>query len=296
LTSSKPVTVLVGEAGTGKTTLLRAALESDACRSIRCVYLNNPALTRAEFVEMLATRFGLGNGAAVSKATLLRELEGILSDRRARGEITALVVDEAQSLSAELLEEIRLLANIETTTEKLLPLVLAGQPELAGRLNDPALRQLKQRVALRCDIKPLELQETAAYVAFRVRRAGGEPSRLFTREAVVLIHAHSHGIPRTVSVMCDNALLNGMALGRQPVDREIVLDVCRDFDLGGAIRPASHEQTFVEELTEEEGVGSDDRGTEGSDPEAKSTRLTTPAAQPGRFALFGMGRVPSRTD
>jgi hypothetical protein len=126
---------------------------------------------------------------------------------------------------------VRLLANIETETEKLLPLVLAGQPELADRLNDPTLRQLKQRIALRCEITPFDLQETAAYIATRVRTAGGEASRLFTREAVTLIHDYSRGIPRTISVMCDNALVSGMALGRQPVDRAIVLEVSNDFDL-----------------------------------------------------------------
>jgi type II secretory pathway predicted ATPase ExeA len=231
LSTAKPVTVLIGEAGTGKTTLLRAALESERCRRVRCVYLNNPALTRDEFVETLARRFDLGPAAARSKAVLLAELERVLRDRRTAGEITALVVDEAQSLSIELLEEVRLLANIETATQKLLPLVLAGQPELADRLNDPALRQLKQRVALRCEIAPFDLQETAAYIATRVRTAGGEASRLFTREAVTLIHEFSHGIPRTISVMCDNALVSGMALGRQPVDRGIVMEVSGDFDL-----------------------------------------------------------------
>ena len=114
LMSAKSVTVLIGEAGTGKTTLLRAALDSDACRGVRCVYINNPTLTRAEFVEMLASRFELGSAAAESKTAMLTALERVLRDRRARGETTALVVDEAQSLSAELLEEVRLLANIET--------------------------------------------------------------------------------------------------------------------------------------------------------------------------------------
>src|SRR3982751_4005873 len=231
LSTAKPVTVLIGEAGTGKTTLLRAALESERCRHVRCVYLNNPALTRDEFVETLARRFDLGDEAAASKATLLTEMERTLRASRNAGEITALVIDEAQSLSVELLEEVRLLANIESSTEKLLPLVLAGQPELAARLNNPELRQLKQRVALRCEIAPFRLQETAAYIATRVRTAGGEASRLFTREAVTLIHEFSRGIPRTISVMCDNALVSGMALGRQPVDRAIVMEVSNDFDL-----------------------------------------------------------------
>jgi general secretion pathway protein A len=231
LSTAKGLTVLVGEAGTGKTTLLRAALESEPCRDVRCVMLNNPALSRGEFIEMLARRFDLGDDAAASKTVLLDALESRLRDRRGRGEITALVIDVAQSLSLELLEEIRLLANIETPREKLLPLVLAGQPELADRLNDPSLRQLKQRVALRCEIAPFELPETAAYIASRIRTAGGEAAKLFTREAVMAIHGFSHGIPRSISVMCDNALLNGFALGRRPVDREVVTEVCRDFDL-----------------------------------------------------------------
>jgi type II secretory pathway predicted ATPase ExeA len=231
LSTAKAVTVLVGEAGTGKTTLLRAALQSEECHSVRCVYLTNPALKRDEFVQMLAQRFDFGSEAACSKTVLLNRLEHTLRDRRAKGEITALVIDEAQSLSVELLEEVRLLANIETATEKLLPLVLSGQPELAARLNDSSLRQLKQRVALRCELKPLDLAETAAYIASRIRTAGGQASKLFTREAVQLIYEFSRGIPRTISVMCDNALLGGMAVGRQPVDREIVNEVCRDFDL-----------------------------------------------------------------
>jgi general secretion pathway protein A len=234
LSSAKAVTVLIGEAGTGKTTLLRAALESDRCRHVRTVNLHNPALTRTEFVQVLAHQFHLSSQAAGSKATLLSELEAALLERRARGEIAALVVDEAQSLSGELLEEIRLLANIETATEKLLPLVLAGQPELADRLNEPGLRQLKQRVALRCEVVPFELLETAAYIATRIKTAGGDASRLFSREAVMLIHEYSHGIARTISVMCDNALMSGLALGRRPIDREIVLEVCRDFDLRGS--------------------------------------------------------------
>jgi general secretion pathway protein A len=231
LSTAKAVTVVTGEAGTGKTTIIRTALESPACRSVNCIHLTNPGLTRGEFVETLGRGFALSAEASTSKATLLRELEQALRERRARGEITALIVDEAQRLSDELLEEVRLLANIETATEKLLPLVLVGQPELADRLNLVGLRQLKQRVALRCDIAPLSLPEAAAYIAFRIRTAGGDAARLFTREAVTLIHELSHGIPRTISVICDNALLNGFAAGRQPVARDLVADVAKDFDM-----------------------------------------------------------------
>jgi general secretion pathway protein A len=234
LSSAKAVTVLIGDAGTGKTTLLQAALQSARCLNVRTVFLSNPTLTRTEFVETLATLFDLGPSAKQSKASLLESLEAVLRERRARGEITALVVDEAQSLSHELLEELRLLTNMETPTEKLLPLALAGQPELTARLNDPDLRQLKQRVALRCQIGPLTLQETAGYISSRIRTAGGDTTRLFTREAVTLVHEHSRGIPRTMSVICDNALVSGFALSKKPVNSDIVLEVCRDLDLCAA--------------------------------------------------------------
>lgn len=233
LAAGKSITVLIGEAGTGKTTLLRAALESEHGRRVRWFYLNNPVLTREDFIRTLAVRFQLGPGAADSKAVFLDALERALIERRAQGQTTVLVVDEAQSLGRDLLEEIRLLANIETSSEKLLVVILAGQPEFADRLNEPGLRQLKQRVALRCEIAPFELAETAAYIGSRIVTAGGVSSRLFTREAVEAIHAHSHGIPRTINVLCDNALLGGLAAGRSMVDRQIVLDVARDFDLRG---------------------------------------------------------------
>jgi general secretion pathway protein A len=237
LSVAKPVTVLIGEAGTGKSTLLRAALASEMCRHVTCVFIDNPMLTRAEFFETLASRFDVGANAQSSKATLLGRIEWIVRSRQSRREITALVVDEAQALPDEILEEIRLLANLETPTSKLLPVVLAGQPELAARLNDPRMRQLKQRIALRCELKPLDLPDTAAYIASRIRTAGGDPANIFTREAVTLIHEFSHGLPRTISVMCDNALLSGFALDRRPVDGDIVREVCRDFDLGATPPP-----------------------------------------------------------
>ena len=234
LSSAKSITALIGEAGTGKTTLIHAALQSERCRNVTCVYLVNPTLTRTEFVETLSVRFGLTAQAGRSKAVLLQELETSLRERRARGQITALVVDEAQGLSSELLEEIRLLANSETPTEKLLPVVLAGQPELRDRLNETGLRQMKQRVTLRCELRPLMEQETATYIAQRIKIAGGEAARLFTREAVLLIHQYSMGIPRTISVICDNALVTAIGLGKRRVDSQVVLEVARDFDLGEA--------------------------------------------------------------
>ena len=236
---------------------------------------------------MLAARFELSAEAAESKAVLLEELERVLRARRAQGEISALVVDEAQSLDHELLEEIRLLANIETLDEKLLPLVLAGQPELSQRLEEPGLRQLKQRIALRCEVAPFELSETASYIATRIRTAGGVPSKLFTREGVSLIHEHSGGIPRTISVICDNALVSGMALERQPVDRSIVLEVCRDFRLGGDLDQAREAVRVDAEITNSDS-GSGQSGTASDTLSEDASRDGTFRVTKSRFSLFGL--------
>lgn len=236
ISSRKGITLLVGEAGSGKTTLIRAAMEKQPMR-VHCVHLQNPTLTRDEFVETLAVRFGLSERAGRSKAALLAELEAQLVSRRAEDETTVLIVDEAQSLPSELLEEIRLLANIETASDKLLTVILAGQPELADRLNLPSLRQLKQRVALRCELRPLSAEETVSYVAGRIRIAGGEGSQVFTRDAVELMHTVSRGIPRTISVIADNALVGGFAAGVRPVTSRFVREVSADFDLTAGTPP-----------------------------------------------------------
>jgi general secretion pathway protein A len=238
ISANKGIALLVGEAGTGKTSVIRTALSQQPAR-VHCVHLHNPALTRAEFVEMLAARFGLSERAHQSKTVLLLELEQLLRDRYAAGETTVLVVDEAQSLPLDLLEEVRLLANIESDAHKLLAVIIAGQPELAQRLNEASLRQLKQRVALRCELRPLTLAETAAYLAGRIRAAGGVGAQVFTREAVGLIHEHARGIPRTISVIAYNALLSGFATGERPVSSATVREVCRDFDLQAPTRDAA---------------------------------------------------------
>ena len=230
LTARNGIALLLGDAGTGKTTLVHAALQSQRVQQGVAIYLNNPSLTRAEFIEFLAAGFGLSADAARSKTRCLTDLTELLVRRHTEGVKTALVIDEAQCLPDELLEEIRLLANIESASEKLLSIVLAGQPELAARLSQPSLRQLKQRIGLRCALAPLDLAGTLAYIGARVRVAGGEATQLFTPEAVEEIHARSRGIPRTISVICDNALVSGFALDRRPVDRDLVLEVCADFD------------------------------------------------------------------
>lgn len=230
LSSRRGIVVMIGEAGTGKTTVIRAAIASLPAGG-RFVTMNNPILRRSEFFQHLADGFGLSQAAATSKTHFLTELTRTLEASLRNGEQTALIVDEAHALPHDILEEIRLLANIETDEDKLLPVVLAGQPELADVLNKPELRQLKQRVAMRCSLGPLDLKETAAYIAGRIRVAGGDPVTIFTPDAVELIHACSGGVPRTISVICDNALVTGFAADERPVGRRTVQDVCRDLDL-----------------------------------------------------------------
>ena len=273
--SGRPgLTVVVGEAGTGKTTLVRAALQAVANNQSKVVHLSNPTLTRQEFYEYLATEYGFGTGAVESKTTFIRELATALTAAAQSNSVLALVVDEAQSLPHALLEEIRLLTNTEGASGNTVAIAMVGQPELAGRLNDPSLRQLKQRVALRCELMPLDLNETAAYVAARVRVAGGRPDQLFTRDAILAIHEHSGGIPRTISVLCDNSLVTGFAVDVRPVGRQIVQDVCRDFELALA-RTQSPNEAAIEE-------GRD----RGDDAQAAGALLFGTVARPRRFSFF----------
>jgi general secretion pathway protein A len=245
LTGRPGLTVLIGEAGTGKTTLVRAALQPASAQEpapTGVVHLSNPTLTRPEFYEYLAAGFGFSPAAAQSKTRFLAELEAILDEPRQSGPAVALIADEAQSLPHELLEEIRLLTNAESKGGRALTVVLVGQPELATRLNEDRLRQLKQRIAMRCELVPLDLPETATYVATRLRIAGGKPELIFTRDAISTAYDYSRGIPRTISAICDGALVNGFATDSKPVSREIVLEVCRDFELSA---PAATMQKTV---------------------------------------------------
>jgi general secretion pathway protein A len=237
------IIVLVGEAGTGKTTVIRAAMASQP-PGAQFVVINNPLLSRTEFFQHLAQGFGLSDGAMASKTRFLSEVTQVLEESARNGHQTSLIVDEAHALPYEILEEVRLLANIETDEDKLLPVVLAGQPELSERLNQPDLRQLKQRVALRCALRALTLKETAGYIAGRIGVAGGDAATLFTAEAVQLIHGYSRGVPRTISVICDNALVTGFATDERPIDVATVREVCRDLDLTFPDQPMTEHLTM----------------------------------------------------
>ena len=231
---SRGLVVLTGEVGCGKTTILRAALQSFAdCVLAVCIF--NPFLTDAEFFEQLGAEMGLDLPRAASKPELLSALAELLARRHSQGLRTVLIVDEAHGLATRLLEEIRLLMNLETSTEKLLQIILCGQPELDRTLNRPDLRQLKQRVSLRCEIKPLSLFEVNKYIRFRLKQAGADNVNLFDAASVKLIGQVSQGMPRVINNVCDNSLLYGYAAGRTAIAREIVEEAICALD----IKPAA---------------------------------------------------------
>jgi general secretion pathway protein A len=234
----KGIVVVTGEVGTGKTTTLRSAMQQFT-NDILCVYIFNPFITVQEFFEQFAAGLGISNSHRASKPEVLDALGRLLAERHTNGMRTVLIMDEAHGLPPDLLEEIRLLANFETNTDKLLQIILCGQPELRDELRRPALRQLKQRISLRCSIKPLSNYEVDKYIRFRLKVAGAEAVDLFESSAVDLISRASLGIPRVVNNICDNALLYGYASGRRTIDRPIIEEVIDALDLSVPAAPAA---------------------------------------------------------
>ena len=230
ISQSKGLVVVTGEVGTGKTTTLRSVLQQFG-PDILSVYLFNPFITVGEFFEMFTVGLNLGLPSSASKADVLNALCGCLTHRHAKGLRSVLIVDEAHGLSASVLEEIRLLANFETSSEKLLQIILCGQPELREILNQPRLRQLKQRISLRCSIKPLRLQDVNTYIRFRLKTAGAVRVNIFDRSAVDLIARASGGIPRVINNICDNSLLFGYASELPTISSDTVAEVIETLDI-----------------------------------------------------------------
>lgn len=228
--SRKGFVVLSGEAGTGKTTLLRRLVELSKESNARCSVVFNPLLSPSEFLELLLYNFGLREMPASKTQRLLKLEELLLETHRAR-KTAVLIVDEAHKLSHEVFEEIRLLTNFETGEDKLLQIVLAGQPELRTVLNHPDLWQLKQRIAVRLQIDPLAARQVTSFIAYRWKRFGGADPHPFTKEAVTLVAQWSRGIPRLVNSICDNALLLAFSRQSKKVDAGDILEVARDLDL-----------------------------------------------------------------
>jgi len=240
---NKGLVVITGESGTGKTTVLRAAMQQFGPET-HLVYLFNPFLTASEFFEQLANEMELGSPSQASKPERLAAMGRLLAARHSQGLRTVLIIDEAHGLPTALLEEIRLLMNFETNSDKLLQVVLSGQPELDDALNRASLRQLKQRVSLRCNIKTLTVFDINKYIRFRLQQAGATNLNLFDFTAIALIGHASGGIPRVINNICDNALLYGYASGSKSISRDLIEEVVDSLNLLPRDRASSKQGGF----------------------------------------------------
>lgn len=229
----KGIIVVTGEVGTGKTLLVRCLLELLRRKQIASAHVFNPCLSAVEFLRYIAGDLGVKVGNQ-DKGSILLELNHFLIGRYRSGLTAVLVVDEAQNLEPELLEEIRLLTNLETSQQKLLQILLVGQPELDLKMDSPQLRQLKQRIALRCQLEPLDDTEAKGYILRRLERAGAnsQASAMFPDKTVESVYRHSCGIPRLINTICENALIAAYAQKSLQVTSEMVDEVAKDLRLG----------------------------------------------------------------
>ena len=228
--SRKGYLVLTGEAGLGKTTAVAAMSHLMGESSVQTSLILNPILTGPEFMEMVLLNFGF-NKIPASKAQRLKIFQDFLIRSDAEGKVTALVIDEAHKLSAELLEEIRLLGNFEAADHKLLQMVLVGQPELHDRLNLPELWQLKQRIAIRMSLVRMDRETVAQYLIFRWNKAGAAGPIPFTEASIDAIASWSKGIPRLINAICDNALLLAFSDSSKSVRLSHIREACSDLHL-----------------------------------------------------------------
>ena len=236
--SRKGFVVLTGEVGTGKTTLLHALL-SQLDPTMPSAFIFNPRLGPVDFLHMLFDELGIEKRCR-TKAEYLLALNHFLIGCLKEDRTALLIIDEAQNLSAELLEEVRLLSNLETPTSKLLQIMLVGQPELDEKLDRPDLRQLRQRIALRFHLSPFDAKELDHYVDERLRLAGYTGKGIFGRSARKALWAYTGGVPRLVNVVCDSALLTGYSRGLRSLDAGVIEEVARDLHLSREVagRPA----------------------------------------------------------
>jgi general secretion pathway protein A len=221
---------LIGEVGTGKTTLINRLVDWLHQRRVRTAFLFNSRMNTNQLFDFILAEFGISCESRTKSQQLMRLNQWLLERYRA-GETTVLIVDEAQNLTYPVLEEIRLLTNLETSTEKLLQIVLSGQQELEEKLKLPQLRQLRQRIMLRCKTSPLTKEQTHDYIAERLRIAGASGELIFTPKTVETIHLYSLGIPRVVNLLCEHSLINAYVEQQRSISPKIVEDVAHEFQL-----------------------------------------------------------------
>lgn len=244
--SRKGFIVLTGEVGTGKTTMLECLRDYLETQYVEFAFLFNSRVNVEQFFEMIAYDLDLRCNRN-SKTDVLFALNHLLIQQANEGRTTVLIVDEAHNLEWDVLEEIRLLGNLENPRiGKLLQIILAGQPELERKLDAPDLRQLKQRIVLRCDIRPFDDADTAAYIGSRLEKAGMPGQTVFPTDLLNEIHTRSQGIPRIINALCDNLLLTGFAMEQKVATFTMLDEVCQDMRLdwpgrhprSATIRPA----------------------------------------------------------
>ena len=223
--------LLTGEVGTGKTTLLNSLLEWLRNQKIPSAFVSNCKLSHAlHLLDFILADFGIACESR-EKSKILLALRQWLLEQYRRGKTAVLIIDEAQNLPDDLLEEVRLLTNLETPSGKLLQIVLAGQPELDVRMQQPQLRQLRQRIVFHCQTAALTLEETGGYINARLRIAGANEAPVFSTGAVEAIYYYSHGIPRVINLLCEHALINSFAEEIRPVCARTVEDIARELQL-----------------------------------------------------------------
>ena len=238
----KGFVVLTGEVGTGKTLLVRCLLQLLNRNDVTYAYVFNSLLSPLEFLQYIAGDFGLPTSGK-TKSELLLMLGNFLIERYQKKLTTVLVIDEAHHLSAEVLEEVRLLTNLETAQQKLLQILLVGQPELDEKLDSFELRQLKQRIALRAQLEPLDLDETTGYIERRLELAGGNSHArtMFPAQTIAAIHRYSRGVPRLINTICENALITSFSKQSHTVTPDVIEDVATDFRLRVSIPARSNQ-------------------------------------------------------
>jgi len=221
---------LTGEVGTGKTTLVNRLLDWLHHRKSRTAFLFNSRINSNQLFDFILAEFDIPCDSK-SKSQQLMKLNGWLLDRYGMRETVVLIIDEAQNLTYPVMEEIRLLTNLETSTEKLLQIILSGQPELEEKLKLPQLRQLRQRIMLRCKTAALSKEQTQSYIIERLKIAGASGDEIFSPAAVDAIHIYSLGIPRVINLLCEHSLVNGFVEQQRPIQPKIVEEVAREFQL-----------------------------------------------------------------
>jgi general secretion pathway protein A len=237
--------VLTGEVGTGKTTMLECLREFLETQYIEFAFLFNSRINTDQFFEMIAYDLDL-RCTRTSKTDVLFALNELLIQQAHSGRTTVLIVDEAHNLEWDVLEEIRMLGNLENRRGKLLQIILAGQPELDRKLDAPNLRQLKQRIVLRCNLRPFTESETFEYIHSRLERAGMVNQTVFPQPLISEIHHRSQGIPRVINAICDNLLLNAFAQECKAANVEMLDEVAEDMRLEWPGRRLRNRPSFAE--------------------------------------------------